>query len=483
VKKWVNSVSYVFKTSGAIQVSYINLAHTQLHRFSGVRKCVLPVCFFFFYIACATAQDQADLSRQLEELQLQLVEVQQESQAKLQALQEETAAQIGLIQEQIALIRGQAVENDASVPTTQVMLSQSPKPAEVTPAQVTTASPSPLDHLHLNGDFRLRYEANSADDPLPSWDRWVLRGRFAARYDLTDDLALGARLATGDPDNPRTTDVTLSDFAGDLDVSLDQAYFAYNGTNSMLTGGKFAKPFSSTELVWDGDVNPQGLGGYFNFLTRDNWSLRFSGLYFVVNENTLADSSDMLGGQMSLDFQSASDWTTSIHLGYFDYEMGLLDPSLPGGSRGNTVTPEGTHYISDFNLLDASGTITYGGFGNRWKLWLTSDYVKNLGAEIPQDSGYGADLFAGSLAGKGHWLLRYGYAQTGTDAVLGLYSHDNIVYPTNYRMHTISADYALSENAFVGLTNYFYKQLDPDPLSPFDNDWVSRTRLNLYFVY
>ncbi len=128
------------------------------------------------------------------------------------------------------------------------------------------------DRLHLAGDFRLRYEANSSNGSLAAWDRWVLRGRLAANYELTDQLKIGARMVTGDPDNPRSTDVTVSDFASDLDISLDQAYVAYFSQILLLTGGKFAKPFTSTELVWDGDVNPQGVGGYFDFLNFEKGS-------------------------------------------------------------------------------------------------------------------------------------------------------------------------------------------------------------------
>ncbi len=430
----------------------------------------------------ASSQQSADLQQQLEQLQTQLVQVQQESQEKLEALQRQTDAQIRLLQQQIAAMQSQAGLNHESPLVSQTEPAQATPPAAAT-APDTTASPSALDSLRLAGDFRLRYEANSSDGPLPSWDRWVLRGRLSAQYDLTDTLKVGARLATGDPDNPRTTDVTLSDFASDLDISLDQAYFAFQYQRLMLTGGKFAKPFSSTELVWDGDVNPQGLGGYFDLLKYDTWSARASGLYFAINEDTVAQSSDMLGGQLSLNLKPGTNWDASLHLAYFDYDMGLLNPLTSGGARGNAVTANRTRYVSDFNLLDTTATVNYHGFGERWKVWLTADYVRNLGAEIPEDSGFGIDLFGGSLSQKGHWLLRYGYAQAGTDAVLGLYSHDNIVYPTNYRMHTLSADYALTEHTFIGLTNYFYKRLDADPLSPDGNDWVSRTRLNLYFTF
>lgn len=453
----------------------------------GLIRYLVPVGLLLVPAPWAFAQDTADLQREIQQLQKQLIEVQQESHARLKALQAETDAKIHQIQQQLQAVQGDTQLGTGGARTVTAaapaQLAQSTHSATAPDTPAEDKIPSALDRLNFGGDFRLRYEANSSDGPLPSWDRWVLRGRFATRYDLTDDFKVGARLVTGDPDNPRTADVTVGDFTSDLDISLDQAYFAWQTQNLLLTGGKFAKPFSSTELVWDGDVNPEGLGGYYDFFSNDTWKLRLSGLYFAINENTVTDSSDMFGGQISLTGKPAEDWETALHLAYFDYDMGLLNPLVPGGARGNLVTADRTRYVSDFNLFDVTATIAYRGLGDRWKLWLTADYVRNLGAEIPQDSGFGVDLFAGSLNDKGHWLLRYGYAEAGADAVLGLYSHDNIVYPTNYRMHTLSADYALSDHAFVGLTNYLYKNLDPDPLSAYDQHWINRTRLNLYFVF
>jgi len=434
----------------------------------------------------AHAQAEQDMQQQIQQLQRQVIEVQEQAQQKLEALQKETGEQIRLLQEQIARLQ-KPNGNSAAAPARELAQTsrQGVVPAARAPANSSATFPatSALDKLSVFGDFRLRYEANSADGAVPSWDRWVLRGRLAGRYALNDHLQVGARLATGDADNPRTTDVTLGDFASDLEVSLDQAYLAYTSGNLLLTGGQFAKPFSSTELVWDGDVNPQGFGGYFDFLKHDTWSMRFSGIYFIIDEQILESGSDMLGSQGSLMLKPASDWDLALHLAYYDYDFGPLKLGIPGGARGNTLTPDGTHYLSDYQLLDAFGQLSYAGFGERWKVWLIADYVKNLGAEIAQDTGYEFDLFAGSLKQHGHFLLHYGYARTATDAVMGLFSNDNIAYATNYQMHTFSIDYALQEHMFVGLTNYLYRRLEPDPLSPYDDDWVSRTRMNFYVVF
>jgi len=79
--------------------------------------------------------------------------------------------------------------------------------------------------------------------------------------------------------------------------------------------------------------------------------------------------------------------------------------------------------------------------------------------------------------------VRYAYSQAGTDAVLGLFSNDNIPLPTNYRLHALSFDYALVKHVFLGVTYYRFRQKGiVDPSSSLD-DWAGRTRLNLYFIF
>lgn len=347
-----------------------------------------------------------------------------------------------------------------------------------------TGTGGTVDRLEYSGDFRLRYEANSSNGATPSWDRGVLRGRLAAQYELSSSITLGGRLVTGDPDNPRTADATIGDFVRNQDISLDRTYVEYEYKNLFLTGGKFDKPFSSTELLWDGDVNPQGLGGHLDLFSNDVVLARFSGIYFLINERVFEESSKMLGGQLSLSSQPHDDWDLALHAAYYDYDIGVLNPGVPGASRGNRIIPDGLAYISDFDLFDIMGTVSYAGLGDRWNVKFVADYVRNLGADVEEDTGYAVDLFVGSLNDAGSFLFRYGYSQAETDAVLGIFSHDNIPLPTNYALHTVAVDYALTDQVFVGLTLYRFRQLDSQPGTTLSsNSWASRTRLNLYFTF
>ena len=80
---------------------------------------------------------------------------------------------------------------------------------------------------------------------------------------MADWLTIGGQLATGDADDPNSTDITLSNFDDDFDANLEQVYARLTFGNLQLFGGKFSQPYVRTELVWDGDFNPQGVNASY----------------------------------------------------------------------------------------------------------------------------------------------------------------------------------------------------------------------------
>jgi hypothetical protein len=132
-----------------------------------------------------------------------------------------------------------------------------------------------LTELELFGDARLRYEYRGGrlpgDDPSHPND-WLERERERYRLriglhgTLLDDWFFGVRLETST--SPRSTNVTFGDdaqvngpFSKDSDrINVGQAYLGYKGFPGVtLTGGRFAVPFVNTLMVWDDDINVEGL--------------------------------------------------------------------------------------------------------------------------------------------------------------------------------------------------------------------------------
>src|SRR4051812_35888466 len=142
---------------------------------------------------------------------------------------------------------------------------------------------TPITELELYGDARLRYEyrggqtAGNAPTAAPGagvagsrdWqerERGRYRLRIGLRGTLADDWFFGVRLETST--SPRSTNITFGDdsgvngpFSKDSDrISVGQAYIGYRGFKEItLTAGRMPQPLVTTLMVWDGDINPEGL--------------------------------------------------------------------------------------------------------------------------------------------------------------------------------------------------------------------------------
>ena len=347
---------------------------------------------------------------------------------------------------------------------------------EVAAPPALAQHPALRTRLDVSGDFRLRYEGNYGDADARDWERGVLRARLGATYAVSDWLTVGGRLATGDPDDPNSTDVTLSNFADDLDVSLDQAYAQFKFANADIWGGKFPLPFARTDLVWDGDVNPQGIGADYR-LPVGGGALRLSGLYFLVDQSVAGSDSSMVGAQLGLDLPLTGNFQLELSVADYDYSLPGVAGADTGDFRSNLIGPDG-RYVSDFDLTDLIAAVTFRGW-DRLPIRLTGEYVYNRGARTSGDTGYSVELSAGQALEQGDWRFGYGYSVAEVDAVLAAFSHDNTTIATNYRQHTLFVDYALTDDVVLDATLYRYRPYDA-ALSGMNDpaDWLDRLRVN-----
>lgn len=336
-----------------------------------------------------------------------------------------------------------------------------------------------LSKLQVNGDLRLRYEGNFGDRDAPDRNRAVLRSRLSASYDVYRWLSVGGRLVIGDPDDPNTADVSLGNFDDDLMVNLDQVYAAASVGNLTIYGGKFPQVFRRTDLVWDGDVNLQGVGGTYQLPLGDDAALSAAGVFFVIDEDAAGPDSHMTGGQLTLTSPIGDAFGFTLSSGYYDYTLDSLGGADIGDFRSNLLGPDGA-FLSDFNLIDAIGTVTYKGFGERWPVSVSGDYVRNLGAANDEDTGFGADIMIGRASKPGDWRFRYGYASVETDAVLAAFSNDNLTIATNYVEHAVTADFMAARHVLLNLTYYLYRPKTAAFAGPNEpDDYLNRLRLNV----
>ena len=92
------------------------------------------------------------------------------------------------------------------------------------------------------------------------------------RRRLNDQFKGGFSLASGDLNNPISTNQTLNQYDTRKPIAIDRVYATYTPSwfkPLTLTGGKFAYPWFNTELVWDKDLNPEGAGETLAFDRQD----------------------------------------------------------------------------------------------------------------------------------------------------------------------------------------------------------------------
>ncbi len=352
-----------------------------------------------------------------------------------------------------------------------------PAPAVAAAPAPAAAAGSALDRLKVSGDLRLRSQHDRSDNDARDRTSAQVRARVGATYAVNDRLTIGGRLVTGDAKDPNSTDVQLSKWLDDFEVSLDMAYAQLDFGDLKLYGGKFPQPFARTDLVWDGDVNPQGVAATWKHALGNGGAVRGSGLLFVVNEDAKLADSTMAGLQVGYDSPSYGGFKYDASAAYYRYSLGNMVNADSGDWRTNRLRPDGS-YLSDYELVDVLVGGTWQGANERWPLRVTGDYVKNLGAVDSQDTGFGVDVSLGRASRPGDWRFTYGYAQTDVDAVMAAFSQDNIGIATNYKLHSLTVDYTPMPKTMVSAIWYHYKPNDPAYAGANQpGDWLDRLRL------
>lgn len=359
--------------------------------------------------------------------------------------------------------------------------------ADQTLAQAAPPTPTPAPEWKFAGDFRLRYELTTEQKPTATpgvFDprhREVVRFRAGAQRNFGQHLTFGARMTTGAAEDPNSTDVTIGDFADSFEVSLDRAFMEFRSHGITITGGKFANPFATTELVWDGDVHPQGIAfALARSGSTPGWTPKLVGMFFVVDEQSASSDSTMLGVQAQMQYKSKAQWSASLSGGFFDYAIKSLRNADSGDTRSNRLKPGGLALVSDFDLFDVVLAVDHPGLGPKYPVRLAGDLVTNLGA-ASHDNGFGVDLFVGRASERGDRRFRYGFARAETDAVLAAFSHDNTTLATNYVQHTASAEWQVRKDVQVNLTWYDFRKLSVTAQER--NPWVQRWRFNVLMTF
>lgn len=360
-------------------------------------------------------------------------------------------------------------------------------------------------------------------------DRWRgrLRLRLGVDAKVTNNVTAAVRIASGSTNDPVSTNQTMGDSFRHSQLVLDRAFLKYDGSDVhgypylTLWGGRMPNPWMSTDLVWDDDLNFEGVAGTYRWNIAGSNSLldideRTRTLYltfggFLLDEAPLSSKDkSLLAAQVGTQWLFQDQSSFEVALAYYDYinidgrrnelNSRSRDYTAPGFmQKGNSLfdisndaTP-GRRFglASDFRLVDLTFKYDLARFAPM-HLGLLGDYVVNVGYDsgairhrldgspmyvdgtlIPgkpsdkQNEGYQLKLTFGwpSTLIRNNWQAFLAYRYLERDAVVDAFTDSDFhLGGTNNKGWILGGSYGLTDNTYLMARYMSADEIDGPPL-------------------
>lgn len=374
-----------------------------------------------------------------------------------------------------------------------------------------TRLPKWLDVITPFGDLRNRVEGFYGDN-YHAQTRFRLRARVGLNANVTDEISGTVRLATGDSDDPISTNQTYGNTFTRKPFNLDWAYmtlkpgqtFGIEPGWGQIVIGKFNVLLAKeSEMIWDDDLAPEGASETLNLWERREGflrNIRVNAIQWEMNEVNNNNDSWIAGGQAAVDtaIGSAATWSASLadynFIGMNQVARTYLSQyTTPAGTdkngnfnsslaNSNDVVLNGsqiTGYKYGFNLINVGTELDFTnpvGLGLPVGFW--GDFVNNTQAR-GRDTGVaigvgvgkaGRDWYHDNLKNPGDWGVAYTWEWVEKDAVVSLFSYSDFQYQqpgttqkgsTNVTGSILRLDYELFPNFQLTAKSHFINALDP----------------------
>jgi hypothetical protein len=202
-------------------------------------------------------------------------------------------------------------------------------------------------------------------------------------------------------------------------------------TTMALTVGKMENPFVFSDLVFDGDYTPEGIGLQLGRKLNDRHSLKFLAGGFVLDEiGSLSTDPYLYGGQIRWDAAWNKKVSSSAGIAGLNivHDENLSNTGVPNVNRGNTrqtfISNGSTNQVPAFNFnpIIADAAVTYAfdsfaGYPGAFPVRLGGDFIYNPAAPDAVDNyGYSIGITFGKAGRKGAWEVGYTWKWLGSDA-------------------------------------------------------------------
>jgi len=366
------------------------------------------------------------------------------------------------------------------------------------------ALPAWTRRLSFNGDMRLRWQSDRFADSnfLNSYfnyqkintkgglnkageaaylnttrDRKRLRLRLRMGLDarISEEIRGHVRLSSGSSQVPVSTNQTLGNTANRYSILIDQAFLRYDWLSQRkswfrpgvtLWGGRVPNPWQSTDLVWDGDVNFEGLAAR---LRLGRWGgdadAHRNGVFMTLGGFPLQESERfadkwLYAGQIGTSWRTASSTGIDFSVAYYDFQKMRGEPNALGSiandwtapqfiQKGNSVIrisndvgetaadPRLVGLAADFKVINALLRADLSGFA---PVVLTADYavnrgfsrddiLKRTGTDIERrNKAYSFDVKIGNkrIRQRGEWQTNVNWRHVERDAVLDAFTDSDV---------------------------------------------------------
>lgn len=400
--------------------------------------------------------------------------------------------------------------------------------------------PEWLDRIVWEGDMRLRYQGEyfapdnmapadfesltgrAIDNTRTDRDLWRMRVRLGMLAKLGESLGAGFRIATGTTDNPVSTNASLGRANSPQSIVLDRAYLKWDPSDRWsVSGGRMPNPwFWPTDLVWDEDLNFDGIAATFKpALTPSSGVFVTAGIFPLQSSDPKPRTPDpqakwLYGLQVGGEWRPETGSRVTLAAGLYDFRnvegrpnpVGLQTNDWTAAQalqKGNSLfdlnasTGGAALYglASKFRVLNVGAEAEFGRF-DPFFIKLSTDFAKNLGFDATEirtrtrlplsegTSAYQARVTFGrdAIRARHDWQAFVGYRHVERDAVMDAFTDSDFnLGGTNTKGYFVGGFYGLDRNVFLRL-----RYLSGRPIETFGNQLrlgidVFQTDLNVRF--
>ncbi len=315
-------------------------------------------------------------------------------------------------------------------------------------------------NTQLKGDVRVRHENIHIEDELDNGgrdkDRQRIRARLGAFTQVNPEVEAGIQIASGGSKDSRSTNQDLSDYFNKKDLWLDLAYIDFHPLQVpglKVFGGKMKQPWVSMgDVIWDGDINPEGGAVTYKRKFGDTELFGSAG-YYVLQDNIDGDGVQfehdlrLYAGQVGTRLFPGDSFKVTVGGSVYAYDDDEDSAALR--VNGNTT--------DQFRLYEAFGQVDV--IGLPLPLSVYGQYVKN-GAARGIDDDQDQAWLVGVMTRLFDVGVDYNYRDVQRNGVVGAFTDSD--FAAGYvgsRGHKLKLKYELGKNFSIG-TTYFMAESD-----------------------